>query len=520
MASIANRSRFRVAVKHRAHLTKHFSFNQRPAVEAYVSALREQGYEPHAEQLDDCWQVRIRHHGGKAQSATFSSLRQAKDFAKHIEEEHRRGVFIDYGAAYKVSLAELLVRYLLEESPRHKRHPATSSRLEGWLADSGPAGTALLETYREKLREQGRTVRKLKPPAAARSDAMAWIHKPLADITAADIQTFITRRLGVVGPDAVNRDIDRLKVIYKVAMAEWNYALAMNPMDVVRRPKPADERDRRVSADEERRLLDALATLDVKRAVEERLTQLVDESLVGQTFGSASAHKKALAGARAQLRPQAEATAKVVPYLEVFYRFQVGTGARRAETLDLTWACIDFGAQTALVTETGDRRPRRLVLRRDLLAWLDKLPRDTPRVFGVGAAYIATAWAKACRLAGIRDLRIEDVRHEALSRLAEGGQVSFWELVVLCGRRNVRQLMRYARLYPWNLARKLDESLADDMQVRGHQEDRFLNQRANGSASDKASLPDGSESESALHAPALPRASKVMAFASPPTNAS
>jgi hypothetical protein len=69
MASIANRSRFRVGVKHRDDLTQHFPFHQHPAVEAYASALREQGYEPEVKQLDESWRVRVRHQG-TAQSTT------------------------------------------------------------------------------------------------------------------------------------------------------------------------------------------------------------------------------------------------------------------------------------------------------------------------------------------------------------------------------------------------------------------------------------------------------------------
>ena len=65
MADLTNRSRFRVTVKNRDDLTRHFSFNQLDDVEAYMAEKRKQHLKPRVEQLDESWLVRIRDKGHK-----------------------------------------------------------------------------------------------------------------------------------------------------------------------------------------------------------------------------------------------------------------------------------------------------------------------------------------------------------------------------------------------------------------------------------------------------------------------
>ena len=494
MADITNRSRFRVTVRNRDDLTLHFPFNKLQAVKAYRDKLLEQRLKPRIEQLDESWLVRIREKGHKPLFASFVSHEEAKGFVARTTEERRRGLFTDYTVSLKVSLADLIVRYLLEEAPKHKSHKVLAYSLEGWLADSGLAGTKLLDAYREELRRRDLPVRAAKFKMRQTSDELAWIHKPLSEVTTVDVETFINDRLEAVEPGTVDREIDRLKGIFKVATAVWDYPLAKNPMIAVRRPKYFNERDRRISADEEGRLLEALAQLDYERAVESRLRELADVALADQQFSSDSARKKVLARVRAELRPVAEETAQVEPYLQVFYLFQVMTAARRGETMGMTWDRVDFVAKTAFLPETKNGRARKLSLRQHLVELLQDLPRDTATVFAVGVDYLVGSWTKACTMAGISDLHIHDARHEALSRLAESGKFTLPELQVFSGHRDLRMLMRYAHLCASRLAKKLDECFKDETKVRVHRGRRFLNK--------KAGIPTSSVSED-LEAPAI-----------------
>ncbi|WP_085318450.1 site-specific integrase [Derxia lacustris] len=503
MADITNRSRLCVTVKNRDDLTQHFSFNKLDDVEAYIATLRAQRLKPRVEQLDESWLVRIREKGHKALTATFKTRTDAERFIARTAEERSRGLFVDYTASLKVSLAELIVRYLLEEAPKHKSHQVLAYSLEGWLADSGSAGLELLKKYREQLRQQGLPVREGKFQMRRSSDELAWIHKPLSEITTVDIENFIGDRLEAVEPSTVDREIDRLKSIFKVAIVVWDYPLAKNPMDAVRRPKYFNERDRRISDDEERRLLEAFATLDFERAVEARLSELANAALADQVFSSNSARKKVLAPVRAKLLPLARETAEVVPYLQVFYLFQVMTAARRGETLGLPWQHIDFDAKTAFLPETKNGRPRKLALREDLLELLRDLPRGTQRVFDMGVDYVVGAWSKACAIAGITDLRIHDARHEALSRLAESGKFTLPELQVFSGHRDLRMLMRYAHLCSSRLARKLDECFKDSAKFRVHRGRKVLNKAADVPLSEVTTLADAADEAPSVPAPAV-----------------
>jgi hypothetical protein len=278
MADLTNRSRFRVTVRNRDDLTQHFSFNKLDDVEAYMAKLRVQHLKPRVEQLDESWLVRIREKGHKPLSPSFKTRKEAESFIARTAKERSRGLFVDYTASLKVSLADLIVRYLLEEASKHKSHKVLAYSLEGWLADSGPAGEALLDQYREELRKRDLPVRASKFQMRRSSDELAWIHKPLSEMTTVDIENFIGDRLEAVEPGTVDREIDRLKAILKVATVVWDYPLAKNPMDAVRRPKYFNERDRRITDDEERRLLEAFATLDFERAVEVRLSELAPNS--------------------------------------------------------------------------------------------------------------------------------------------------------------------------------------------------------------------------------------------------
>lgn len=505
MATLINRSRYRVTVRKRPQLTQHFRFDQLDAVEKYMDEQRVQNYEPRVEQLDESWLVRFRDKGFKPLEGTFKSFALADGFIQRVSDERRRGLFVDYTKSLKTSLADLLVRYLKEEAPRGKSAQVLAYSLEGWLEDSGPTGVQMLADYRDQLRKEGLPVRAAKFKMRQSSEELAWIHKPLAEITTVDVESFINDRLDAVEPGTVDRDIDRLKAIFRVAIKIWDYPLAKNPMDAVRRPKYFNERDRRISADEERRLLEALAELDFERAVEKRLRELADAELEGQTFTSNSARKKVLAKVRAELRASAEETAEVEPYLQAFYLFQVMTAARRGETVGLSWDRIDFDARTGFLPETKNGRARKLALRQDLVDVLRDLPRNTPKVFDIGIDYIVGGWSKACAKAGINDLHIHDARHEALSRLAETGKFTLPELQLFSGHRDLRMLMRYAHLCASRLASKLDECFKDEAKVRIHRGRRFLNRAADVNMSAlSAAEEQPSEAVAKAAAPATP----------------
>lgn len=469
-----NRSRFVVTVKNRDELARYFPHDQFEAAEAYLLKLREQKFKPRIKQLEDCFLVRIRQTGYADVNMTFDSEQAAIDFRNEVTAQRARGLFIDYTKSRQVTLAELMVRYLREELTRLKSGDILAYKIEGWLEDSGAKGIELLAAHRQELKNENKKVRAAKFQMRDSSNALAWLHKKLAEVTTTDIEDFIKERLEVVAPATVDREIDILKGIFKVVTDVWDYNLLKNPMVAIRRPRYFNERDRRISAAEEERLLTALAQLDTDRCVEPVLNAMADDYVGDQSFSSLSARKKVMAPVREALRNTAIEETEVVPYLQAFYYFQVLTGARRGETMGLTWERIDFAAGTAYLPETKNGRARKLSLRQSLLDILAELPQDTAMVFDIGLDYLVKNWKRACEIAGITDLHIHDCRHEAISRLAESGEFSISDLQQFSGHRDVRMLMRYSHLCASRLAKKLNESFKDSTKHRLHKGRKVL----------------------------------------------
>ncbi len=70
-----------------------------------------------------------------------------------------RPVTYGFGTSMKVTVAQLAVRYLLEEAPRHKSRDILGYFFEGLLADSGPTGERLLRDDREERVRRGMPLR-------------------------------------------------------------------------------------------------------------------------------------------------------------------------------------------------------------------------------------------------------------------------------------------------------------------------------------------------------------------------
>ena len=60
---------------------------------------------------------------------------------------------------------------------------------------------------------------------------------------------------------------------------------------------------------------------------------------------------------------------------------------------------------------------------------------------------------RACRDVQIENLRLYDLRHEAISRLVQGGKYSIQEMMLVSGHKDPKQIMRYTQLRTKNLPR-------------------------------------------------------------------
>ena len=80
-------------------------------------------------------------------------------------------------------------------------------------------------------------------------------------------------------------------------------------------------------------------------------------------------------------------------------------------------------------------------------------PRRDERIFPVNGHTWSAIFPRACADLGIEDLRLYDLRHEAISRLVEAGKHSIPEMMLVTGHRDPKQLMRYTQLRARDLHR-------------------------------------------------------------------
>jgi integrase len=454
--------------------------------------LQAQGFKPQLSRLNDNYLVRVRSVSRKHQAHRFDSLQEAEDFRLQLKLEQKRGLFIDYAQAHNTTLADLLMRYLREEAPRHKSFEVEAYKINAMLEDAGLERQDLAAILAAHPNPHPKVVEtKVRKPTGARvgcsSEASRFIRKPFAEVVPDDFTDYIDERCQLVEPSTVDREIDIFSAVCRIAINTWRIHVQKSPMDGVRRPRYYNERDRRLKRDEEQRLLHAARCEDRARCIKLRLETLMSsEREEAKSAATVYRRKLLVKDARQRYLSEAEDTYEHIPLLETFLHFQLMTGARRTEALTLTWLNVDLDAQTAYLPETKNGRPRKLALRGALVSMLRQLPRTGELVFPIGVDGLRKAWKRMCDKSGLTgeaELRIHDLRHEAISRVAEAasntpGGFTLLDLQHFSGHRDIRMLLRYAHLCTQSLAKRLDAAFASPSESVSHHGMRRLKQGA------------------------------------------
>jgi len=229
---------------------------------------------------------------------------------------------------------------------------------------------------------------------------------PMAEIRGDAIAAFRDRRLERVKPSTVNRDLNLLGHVFSVAIADWSFPI-QNPVQAIRRPKvPAQSaRNRRLSVGEEEGLVAACSNdVDLTTAL----------------------------------------------------RLALETGMRRGELIRMTWDCVDLKKRIIRLPDSKTGVPRNIPLSTAARQALAAIPRRIDgRVFGYASGDALTmAFRRACRRAGIENLRFHDLRHEATSRFFEKG-LNPMQVAAITGHKTLQMLKRYTHLRAEDLARML-----------------------------------------------------------------
>ena len=165
------------------------------------------------------WQVKIRRRGYPPQSGTFDTKSKAEAWARQIESEMDRGVFISRAEAENTTLAEALERYAREVLPAKKSRRVILSQIKYLTPRLG--------------------------------------HLPLSAITSSTLARYRDQRLADgAAAQTAKHDLSLISRVLNTAIKEWGIALpAGNPVLQIKMPRVANARDRRLVDDEPARLL-------------------------------------------------------------------------------------------------------------------------------------------------------------------------------------------------------------------------------------------------------------------------
>jgi integrase len=267
------------------------------------------------------------------------------------------------------SLAELFDKYEAEVSPLKKGHAMEVYRLARLKSRIGHLGVSL--------------------------------------VTSKDVAGYRDQRLKEVSSGTVLRELVVLSHVFEVARIEWGYRIDSNPVKLIRKPKKARERDRRLDPGELQSLLQ-------------------------------------------ELQGNALVSSLVLLAIE--------TGMRRGELVSMGWKDIDLQRRTVFLRDTKNGESRMVPLSTKAVSILQGLREIAGKasgpVFSLQPHSVTQAFQRACERAGIRDLRFHDLRHEATSRLFEKG-LNMMEVSSITGHKTLSMLKRYTHLKASELALKL-----------------------------------------------------------------
>ena len=120
------------------------------------------------------------------------------------------------------------------------------------------------------------------------------------------------------------------------------------------------------------------------------------------------------------------------------------TAMRQAELLSLTPGDVDAGRGIARVRKTDDTAARSVPLSPRALQIVCALPKPVSLMaplFPLSRDELIRVFRRACNEAGIRDLKFQDLRHEAISRICQG--LAMEEAMRIVGYKTPAMLMRY-----------------------------------------------------------------------------
>ena len=316
------------------------------------------------------WQVAVRKKGYPPQYKTFRTRKEGEAWASVTESEMVRGVWRDRSEAESTTLKECLERYAEEIIPTKK--------------GDGRRELGFIRQWQTR-------------PISCRF---------MAAIDGQDVSASI-KEMEAEGKAAntIRLHLALLSHLFEVARKEWRMASLTNPVELVRKPKLPQGRDRRLVADEETRLLSACQSVN--------------------------------------------------PELAAIVGFAIETAMRQGEIIGMTWTMVDLRRRVVHLPDTKNGQARDVPLSTAAERILAALPRRMDgKVWTYTQEGMRASWRRALMQAAITGLTFHDLRHEATSRLFEKG-FNPMEVSAITGHKTLQMLKRYTHLRAEDLAKRM-----------------------------------------------------------------
>ncbi len=335
------------------------------------------------------WQAQIIRQGQPRRYRTFDTKGEAQAWAREIERAMVRGHLVLSREEERITFADALERYVREVTP-HKRGALQEAQRAKRIIKSSLGRVYLsnlggkeLSAYRDRLIAEGKAA------------------------------------------NTVRLDLALISNLYTVARTEWGMGSLVNPVELIKKPKPSAGRDRRLLPGEEKRLI--------------------------------------------------KAAARYREFPELI-RFALETGMRRSEIISMRWEYVDLSRRTVFIPEVKDAkvvRSRSVPLSSAAVDILKSLPRQLDgRVWTLSTSFVTTGFGRVVKTARVTyiegcqkegqqtepgylaNLRFHDLRHEATSRFFERG-LNPMQVAAITGHKTLQMLKRYTHLKAEDLAQLL-----------------------------------------------------------------
>jgi len=315
-------------------------------------------------QMRGKWQVLIRRKFAKHITKSFVLKSDAEKYAREKEAQIDKGFLVSYEEAQKTKLGELLERYRTEITSKKKSNETEDFKIK-YLQTLPICDIYLISITPTKIAK-------------------------LRDALLADRK-----------PGTVCKYLAFISNCWNVARKEWGINLPDNPVSLIKKPVVKDRRDRILTPEEYKRLLDACS-----------LSKLY--SMKGMVI------------------------------------FAYTTSARYGEILKLQKKDVDFIKRTAILRDTKNDEDRVLPLTEDAIKVLKEQPLTTSgHYFQASNDKFKHYWNKAKLIAGIENFRFHDLRACAITNFfLPPYNFQIPTVAKISGHKSWKELERYERMKP------------------------------------------------------------------------